>query len=68
MDSTECMKEAAPSLWRTVYYGIGRGDGRLLRRSYLNKAVRADEAVALGRALAEREMLSPRLVSVKRSG
>lgn len=67
MDSRELMKDAAPSLWRTVYYGIGREDGRLLRRSYLNKAAEAEEAMILGHELAAREMLSPRLISVRRS-
>ena len=67
MDSTKRMKDAAPVLWRTVYYGIGRGDGRLLHRSYLSKAAQEEEAVRLGRGLAELEMHSPRLISVERS-
>lgn len=64
MNALKSMKEVAPLRWRTVYYGISRADGRLLRRGYSSEAARKDEAEILGLSQAMREMFSPRLVSV----
>lgn len=64
MNSGNSMKEFGPLRWRTVYYGISRTDGRLLRRSYFSEAECKDEAEHLGRSQALREMFQPRLVSV----
>jgi hypothetical protein len=63
MNALKNMKDGHPSLWRTVYYGMSRADGRLLHRGYTCQASRADEAERLGRAQAARDMISPRLVS-----
>lgn len=57
------MKKFGPLRWRTVYYGISREDGRLLRRSYFSETERKDEAELLGRSQALLEMFQPRLVS-----